>query len=133
LEDEVFYHAVDIINFTAHMALGLNRVHNIHLLCQLALKVEIYQSRRRNKIFQGIKKQTQGLLLLDGILTLRFFYQTVHNIQEHLESLEMAVGEDIYLIIRILLNNLIIIVVLLELKLLILFLGLLLLKNDVVS
>lgn len=114
------------------MALGLNRVHNIHLLCQLALKVKIYQSRRRNKIFQGIKKQTQGLLLLDGILTLRFFYQTVHNIQEHLESLKVAVGEDVNLIICILLGNLVFVVVLRELKVLILFLGLLLLEDDVV-
>lgn len=115
------------------MALGLNRVHNIHLLRQLALKVKIYQSRRRNKIFQGIKKQTQGLLLLDGILTLGFFYQTVHNIQEHLESLKVAVGEDVNLIICILLGNLVFVVVLRELKVLILFLGLLLLEDDVVS
>ena len=45
----------------------------------------------------------------------------------------MAVGEDVNLIKCILLGNLVFVVVLRELKVLILFLGLLLLEDDVVS
>ena len=56
MDDKVFYDAVDVVYFSGHLALGMDRVDDVDLLRHLDLEVEINQSWRRNKVLKGVQK-----------------------------------------------------------------------------